>query len=1457
MFICALFATVFLILGKPGGGEMFALERNKAFSQYVHEVWQTQDGLPQGSILAIAQTDDGYLWLGTAAGLVRFDGVRFTTFDKRNTKEIRDNSVTALLRGKDGSLWVGTEGGLTRLKEGKFTSYTKKEGLSDDSLTSLCESRDESLWIGTRSGGLIRFKKGKFTRYSQSEGLSSGLVHSIYEGHDGSLWIGTDRGLDRFRGEKFTFYGKKDGMSDNDGMSIYEDQDGSLWVGTDGGGLDRFKDGKFTVYGLKEGLLDKDVWSICKDRDGNLWFGTVGGGLARSQGGKLASYTTKDGLSSDYVLSLHEDREGSLWIGTRGGGLNRLKDGIITSYTVKQGLSKDDVKCVYESRDGNLWIGTEGGWLNRFRDGRFTLFTKSEGLANDTVFSIYEDKDGSLWIGAGEHGLSRFKGGRFSAQQALANNDVRSIYQSRDGTLWFGTLEGYLYRLIDGQFSVFTEKERTPDNGVMCIYESRDGSLWIGTQKGGLARYKDGKFTHFSTNDGVSDNTILSLYEDEQSALWVGTRGGLTRLKQGKFTIYSIENGLFADTLYQILEDGKGNLWMSSNKGIFRVSKKELNELAQGKIQRITSFSYGPDDGMAASECAGESQPAGWKGKDGRLWFATNKGVVVIDPEHIKTNGLPPSVQIERVIINNKTFNPAPKIEAASGRGHTELHFTGLSLLAPKKVRFRYQLEGYDPDWVDSGTRRVAYYTNIPPGSYHFRVIACNNDGVWNQTGASFGLYLKPHFYQSYWFFGLCGLATLMLALGGHHLRLQSIKAQEKALTLLVDERTQKLQQEIAERKTAEEALRASETSLAHAQRIARLGNWDLDLVKNDLHWSDEVYRIFGLTPDECSPTREAFLGAVHPDDRGFVRKSVDEALKQGNPYDIDHRIILPDGSERIVHEQAEVVFDENGRAAWMVGTVQDITERQQGEEALRRSEERLRTVIQDMPALMAAFDRQGQIIAWNRECERVTGYPAEELVNNPKAAQLLYLDASYRQQIITDWCRPSQDYRDREWDLTAKHGSTRTVSWSNLSATFPVPGWASWAVGIDVTERRRAQAESEEMQRKLLQAQKLESLGVLAGGIAHDFNNLLAAILGNAGLALMKLGTASPAKRSIEQVISASERAADLTRKLLAYAGRGSLEIRAIDLSRHIRELAYLLTTAISKKVMLRLDLAEGLPAVEADPVQIQQIVMNLVMNGAEACGDNPGTVLVTTRLIKIDQDYAKHLVTGEELAPGPYVVLEVRDKGCGMDEQTKTRIFEPFFTTKFTGRGLGLSAVLGIVRSHRGGLEVTSTPGHGTSFKVFLPACGTPAESRRREPAVDLNGKGLILVVDDEPLVLEFARSTLEEYGYQVITAENGRRGFEIFRKRAADIDLVLLDMTMPEMSGEETIRAIRAVRSDVVVLLSSGYSEVEATGQFADKGLAGFIQKPYSPQTLAAKIKGALRQGSGATPSLTRQA
>jgi signal transduction histidine kinase/CheY-like chemotaxis protein len=387
-----------------------------------------------------------------------------------------------------------------------------------------------------------------------------------------------------------------------------------------------------------------------------------------------------------------------------------------------------------------------------------------------------------------------------------------------------------------------------------------------------------------------------------------------------------------------------------------------------------------------------------------------------------------------------------------------------------------------------------------------------------------------------------------------------------------------------------------------------------------------------------------------------------------------------------------------------------------------------------------------------------------------------------------------------------------------------------------DISERRR-------MDEQLRQAAKLESLGVLAGGIAHDFNNLLTGIMGNASLALDSTSGLSPGRHLLEEVVAASQRAADLTRQMLAYAGKGRFVTQNIDLSELARELTPLLQAAIPKNVQVRLDLASDLPAVEGDVGQLQQVAMNLVINGAEAMGDEPGAVLVTTGVQDVDEQYLATLSLAHDIAPGLYVVLEVHDTGSGMDEGTLSKIFDPFFTTKFQGRGLGLAAVQGIVRSHRGGLKVYSTMGKGTTFKMLLPAVFEPAKRLSGPVGADhdaLRGCGLVLIVDDEPFVRTTAKNMLERYGYSVLLAADGRQGLELFKKHEAELRFVLLDLMMPIMGGQEALRNIRTINSDIPVVLSSGFNEVEAIRRFTGKGLSGFIQKPYTASALAVKIK-----------------
>ena len=521
-----------------------------------------------------------------------------------------------------------------------------------------------------------------------------------------------------------------------------------------------------------------------------------------------------------------------------------------------------------------------------------------------------------------------------------------------------------------------------------------------------------------------------------------------------------------------------------------------------------------------------------------------------------------------------------------------------------------------------------------------------------------------------------------------------------------------------------------------------------------------------------------------------------------------------------------------------------EISERRLMESSLREREERLRLIYDLSTIGIAEVDGKGNFTRFNAAFSEIFGYSTGEL------EKMTFLDVTHPDDVQVSLDQMKQlktkkrDFFKLEKRYFQKDGS---LVWGRLSVSSIRDSQGGYLRSIamleDITERKAAEAEQERMQRDLLQTQKLESLGVLAGGIAHDFNNLLTAIAGYARLAAEQVDGESPARDSLEQIILASDRAAGLTGEILAFSGRASVESQDVNLSEHVRELDRLLSAAISKKVTVQLELSDDLPLIEADPAQIQQVLMNLILNGAESCGDDPGVVVVRTGVLSVSTRKAKQLMTVDEMKPGRYVFLEVRDSGSGMDEETKARIFDPFFTTKFTGRGLGLSSLLGIVRGHGGSLKVDSTLGEGTRFRIFLPASDRTPEVRPEASAMDLSGKGLLLVVDDEPLVSGLAQRILEGYGYEVITAENGRQALEIFDERADEIDLVLLDMTMPEMNGRETLKAMEAIRPDVVAVLSSGYSESDTAGQFSSTGLAGFIQKPYTPRALVAKVKEAL--------------
>jgi len=762
-------------------------------SPYVFRAWNTRDGLPQASVQAVLQTRDGFLWLGTQEGLVRFDGVKFTVFNKKNTPQFRHSDTRALCEGRDGRLWVGTANGLLSYKNGNFTMHFLNRNPSGDFVSVLFEDAQGTLWIGTSGGGLNRLKNGSFSTYTTREGLAADVVTAIWSDRDGIVWIGTANGLCRIQDERISVYTREDGLPSDFVTAIRETSDGSLWIGTRRG-LVRRKDGLFQVYTTSDGLTSNVISCIFADRRGEVWIGTEGKGLNLFAGGGFSSYTAKKGLSDNYILSICQDREDIIWVGTYGGGLNRMWKGKFSTLTVYDGLPSKDVRTILEGHDGSVWIGTLDEGLARFRGGSVTTFSTRDGLPDNMIRAIFEDANGILWLGT-NNGLSCYKGGRFinySRKDGLAHDYVRCIVQDRAGRLWVGTSGGGVHLFRDGSLINYRDKG-IPDNVIRSLAVGRDGSLWIGSNTG-LTRWQEGRATHFSDKDGLPKEPIYAILEDEGQVLWLGTYGGgLCRFKDGRFTRYTVNEGLFDDVVYQILDDDRGNLWMSSNLGIFCVDKLSLHDLAQGNRSRVNCVSYGIADGMLSSECNGNAQPSGWKTSDGRLWFPTIEGVVVISPHRIAKNMLPPLVAFEQIRINRRDYRPEFKAIVPPGPGTLEFHFAGLSFIAPEKMKFRYKLQGFEQDWVDAGMRRDAYYTNISPGSYRFSVIASNNDGLWNETGASFEFTMMPFFYERKSFYALIGLMVLLGGFSIYRWRVHRFRVRERELTVLIEARTKDL----------------------------------------------------------------------------------------------------------------------------------------------------------------------------------------------------------------------------------------------------------------------------------------------------------------------------------------------------------------------------------------------------------------------------------------------------------------------------------------------------------------------------------------------------------------------------------------------------------------------------------------------------------------------------------------
>ncbi|MCU1322496.1 MAG: fused histidine kinase/response regulator [Acidobacteriaceae bacterium] len=819
-----------------GCDRAYALDPQAGLSRLSRQTWSTDNGLPQNSAHAILQTSDGFLWIATEGGLARFDGYQFRIFDTESSPRLPGNDIRSLLEDQSKALWVGTAAGLTRLMDGQATTYTVADGLPSDVIQLVLQTSDGTLWVLTSGGIAVKeiganSEKVSFHALTRKDGLPSDTVTAIAQNGRGGIWIGTSQGLVSSIGNHVqpgpagtlgiaiegltSVPASPDGREDHlliatsdtvarlfNGVITVLASQASLPAGVIHGLIETpegiwvaGKSGVSLIHpgGSRKFVMGKDlpgsqIYTLFKDREGAVWIGT-NAGLARWFGGKMQTLATGGDSSTSAVLALYEDLEGNMWTGTEMDGVSVLRIPLFDIIGRRQGLADETVTSVVQASDRTLWVGTSGGGLSKINLGEATgyTYTVKEGLASDTVLSLATRNETSsrppeLWAGTPD-GLNALTAGRwklYTSSDGLADDFVRSLLPGRDGELWIGTRRG-VTRWKENHGTTWTSTNGLASDLVGTMLQDASGDLWIGTL-GGLSRMHGDEIKNFTVSDGLPSNTVTALATSPDGTLWVGTKDQGLALRNGKGFFSFAKAGRLPHNIYAILLDDEGDMWLSSDLGIYRVKLEALENFRNGGTSEIQVVSYGTSDGLPALEGSGTGHPSGWKLADGRLCFASRRGVIVFDPKTPTQREFAPPVVLESMTVDGRDASPSEMASIPAGAAHLSFSFAGISLTSPQRVQYRYMLEGFDKDWVEAGTRRVAFYTNLSPARYRFRVSARSAGGSWGEPGATLPIRLLPRFYQTGAFRVAFAILALIALFGMYRLRMRALQSRFAAV---------------------------------------------------------------------------------------------------------------------------------------------------------------------------------------------------------------------------------------------------------------------------------------------------------------------------------------------------------------------------------------------------------------------------------------------------------------------------------------------------------------------------------------------------------------------------------------------------------------------------------------------------------------------------------------------------
>lgn len=1147
-----------------------ALDPALDVSQYAHTSWKVREGFFKDAISAIAQTPDGYLWLGTQFGLIRFDGVRAVPWQPSAGQQLPSSYIRSLRATRDGTLWIGTWLGLSSWKDSKLTQHPE---LAGQSVGRILEDRDGTVWAGTRyppPGKLCAFRGDGAQCYGDG-GEFGERASSLYEDHTGTLWVGGQTGLWRWNPGPPKFYPLADFESS---QGLVEIDTGAILI-AERRTLNQLIGEKVVPFSLPIEGLRFQPSRLLRDRDGSLWIGTFDRGLVHVHQGRADLFSQFNGLSGNYIRDLFEDREGNIWVATDN-GLDRLRHIAVATVSVDQGLSQSTPWSVLTAKDGSVWVGTLDG-LNRLRDGQITVYRKQSksgrpdsaastlgsdqiqgrdgfgtvnrsatlgpvreitdsGLPDDVIHSLFEDDQRRIWVST-RAGLAYFENDRFIPVSGIPSG-VHAIAGDAAGNIWISEDESLI--LLQGGRVI----ERFPwtslgrkVHAIPMLSDPVRGGLWLGFRDGtGLSYFKDGRIrVSYGAAEGLGQGMVGGLQLDADETLWAATEGGLSRLKDGRVNTLTAKNGLPCDGVHWMIEDDDHSFWLDTACGLARIPRSEVEAWAaavekdKDTQQKVHATVFDSSDGVRIHASPGGFTPQVGKSPDGRIWFLPWDGISVIDPRRLPFNPLPPPVQIEQVTADGQTYDPTQGLTMPPLVRDLTIDYTALSLVAPEKTRFRYKLEGQDPDWKEVMNEHRVQYSNLAPGSYRFRVMAANNSDVWNEEGAFLDFSIAPAFYQTTWFRVGVGILFLALLCGLYRLRVYRLHRKEKDLRHVVE--------------------------TIPAITWTALPDGSVDFFNR--YWQEYT----GLS---AAAAISGWQAAIHLEDLERYREKWQASLETGKPFEEEARFRRTDGQYRWFLTRAVPLRDPRGKILKWYGIVADIEER-----------ERLR-----------------------------------------------------------------------------------------------------------------------QLEAELAHINRVSMLGELTASLAHEIQQPIAGAITNANACRRWLTRDRPdmeeANAAIKRIERDAKRAADIITRLKSFYKKGTPpQSESVNVNQIAGDMLVLLRNEANRHaIVMRMELSADLPKVRADRVQLQQVLMNLMLNGIEAMKETGGDL--TIRSQREDRQ----------------VLIAVSDTGVGLPVDKKDQIFNSFFTTKTEGTGMGLSICRTIIETHGGKLWAEAGEPSGAVFKFTLPA-------------------------------------------------------------------------------------------------------------------------------------------------------